>query len=91
MAGGIRTCERITQLLVFKRRQHLHRQERRGRRRIAAACTASTMAGGAMPLSRVGGRILATTGPVSLSLKDAYWRKHAEGWHHTPVRPLEFA
>jgi branched-chain amino acid aminotransferase len=22
-------------------------------------------------------------------LKDTYWRKHEEGWHRTPVRPLE--
>jgi branched-chain amino acid aminotransferase len=22
-------------------------------------------------------------------LRDTYWRKHDEGWHRTPVRPLE--
>jgi branched-chain amino acid aminotransferase len=25
-------------------------------------------------------------GPLSLRLKDLYWRKHREGWHRTPVR-----
>ena len=28
-------------------------------------------------------------GPLSLKLKQAYWRKHEEGWHRTPVRPLD--
>jgi hypothetical protein len=27
-------------------------------------------------------------GPISMLLKDTYWRKHEEGWHRTPVRPL---
>jgi branched-chain amino acid aminotransferase len=27
-------------------------------------------------------------GPISTRLKDIYWRKHEEGWHHTPVRYL---
>jgi branched-chain amino acid aminotransferase len=65
----------------------------RGELEDADEVFAATTAGGVMPVSRVGGRILGNDrpGPVSLSLKDAYWRKHAEGWHYTPVRPLEFA
>jgi branched-chain amino acid aminotransferase len=52
---------------------------------------AATTAGGVMPASRIGGRILGNDrpGPVSLALKQAYWQRHAEGWHRTPVRPLE--
>jgi branched-chain amino acid aminotransferase len=48
----------------------------------------ATTAGGVMPVSRVGRRILGNDrpGPVSARLKDLYWRKHAEGWHATPVR-----
>jgi branched-chain amino acid aminotransferase len=48
---------------------------------------AATTAGGVMPVSRVGGRILGNDrpGPVSLRLKAAYWRAHAAGWHRTPV------
>jgi branched-chain amino acid aminotransferase len=52
---------------------------------------AATTAGGVMPVSRVGSRILGNDrpGPLSLKLKQAYWRKHEEGWHRTPVRPLD--
>ena len=52
---------------------------------------AATTAGGVMPVSRVGRRILGNDrpGPLSLALKQAYWRRHEEGWHRTPVRPLE--
>ncbi|MBR1234762.1 aminotransferase class IV [Bradyrhizobium sp. AUGA SZCCT0182] len=48
----------------------------------------ATTAGGVMPASRIGGRILGNDrpGPISTRLKDIYWRKHDEGWHHTPVR-----
>jgi branched-chain amino acid aminotransferase len=51
----------------------------------------ATTAGGVMPASRIGGRILGNDrpGPISMLLKDTYWRKHEEGWHRTPVRPLE--
>jgi branched-chain amino acid aminotransferase len=51
----------------------------------------ATTAGGVMPASRIGGRILGNDrpGPISMRLKDTYWRKHEEGWHRTPVRPLE--
>jgi branched-chain amino acid aminotransferase len=44
-----------------------------------------------MPASRIGARILGNDrpGPISMLLKDAYWRKHEEGRHRTPVRPLE--
>ena len=48
---------------------------------------AATTAGGVMPITRVATRILSNgaPGPVSRQIKDAYWRKHAEGWHLTPV------
>jgi len=48
---------------------------------------AATTAGGVMPVARVGGRILGNDrpGPVSLRLKELYWRKHEEGWHRTAV------
>ncbi|MFI5012149.1 MAG: aminotransferase class IV [Hyphomicrobiales bacterium] len=51
---------------------------------------AATTAGGVMPVARVGRRILGNDrpGPISTMLKDAYWRKHEEGWYRTPVRPL---
>ncbi len=54
---------------------------------------AATTAGGVMPASRVATRIIGNDrpGPVSLALKEAYWRRHAEGWHRTPVRELEQA
>ncbi len=50
----------------------------------------ATTAGGVMPGSRIGERILGNDrpGPVSLKLKHAYWKKHEEGWHRTPVRKL---
>ena len=52
---------------------------------------AATTAGGVMPVARIGKRILGNDrpGPVSLALKQAYWRKHEEGWHRTLVRKLE--
>jgi branched-chain amino acid aminotransferase len=48
----------------------------------------ATTAGGVMPVSRIGTRILGNDrpGPVTLSLKQAYWQRHREGWHRTPVR-----
>jgi branched-chain amino acid aminotransferase len=51
---------------------------------------AATTAGGVMPVARVSGRILGNDrpGPVSMALKQAYWKRHDEGWHRTSVRPL---
>lgn len=51
---------------------------------------AATTAGGVMPVSRVGPRILGNDrpGPLSTRLKTLYWRKHREGWHATRVRAL---
>jgi branched-chain amino acid aminotransferase len=48
----------------------------------------ATTAGGVMPVSRVNGRILGNDrpGPLSLRLKELYWRRHAEGWYATPIR-----
>lgn len=50
----------------------------------------ATTAGGVMPASRLGKRILGNDrpGPISLQLKQRYWDKHEEGWHRTEVRPL---
>lgn len=52
---------------------------------------AATTAGGVMPVSRIGRRILGNDrpGPVSLRLKQLYWQRHREGWHATKVRSLE--
>ena len=52
---------------------------------------AATTAGGVMPVSRVGSRILGNDrpGPISVALKQAYWQRHEEGWHRTPVRALD--
>jgi branched-chain amino acid aminotransferase len=49
---------------------------------------AATTAGGVMPVARVGASILGNDrpGPLSLRLKETYWRKHAEGWLRTEVR-----
>lgn len=48
----------------------------------------ATTAGGVIPASRIGTRILCNDrpGPVSTRLRDLYWSRHAEGWHGTPVR-----
>jgi branched-chain amino acid aminotransferase len=52
---------------------------------------AATTAGGVMPVSRIGKRILGNDrpGPVSLALKQAYWQRHEEGWHRTQVRKFD--
>ncbi|MGI4942614.1 MAG: aminotransferase class IV [Janthinobacterium lividum] len=52
---------------------------------------AASTAGGLMPFVRVGERILgnARPGPISERLRQAYWQRHEEGWHRTPVRALE--
>jgi branched-chain amino acid aminotransferase len=48
---------------------------------------AATTAGGVMPVSRIGNRILGNDrpGPISARLKAFYWQKHEAGWHRTPV------
>ena len=47
----------------------------------------SSTAGGVMPIVRVDDRVLGNgrPGPLSVRLKERYWRKHEEGWHATPV------
>jgi branched-chain amino acid aminotransferase len=47
----------------------------------------SSTAGGVMPVSRVDERILGNgrPGPVTLRIRESYWRKHEQGWHATPV------
>lgn len=51
----------------------------------------TSTAGGVMPISRVGKRILGNDrpGPVFAALRDAYWRSHDDERYRTPVRPLE--
>jgi branched-chain amino acid aminotransferase len=48
---------------------------------------ACTTAGGIMPAARIDGRIMNNDrpGPLSMRIKDAFWRRRAEGWHATPV------
>jgi len=48
---------------------------------------AATTAGGIMPVSRVGKRILGNDrpGPISARLKQQYWQRHSQGWHYTAV------
>lgn len=48
----------------------------------------STTAGGIMPVSRLGKRILTgdRPGPISTLLKDTFWEKRRQGWHATPVK-----
>ena len=47
----------------------------------------STTAGGVMPVSRIDRTILSNDrpGPISLRIKETYWRKHDEGWLATPI------
>ncbi|WGF89552.1 aminotransferase class IV [Marinivivus vitaminiproducens] len=47
----------------------------------------STTAGGIMPVSRLGGRILGNDrpGPISARLRETFWARRAEGWHATPI------
>jgi branched-chain amino acid aminotransferase len=47
----------------------------------------ATTAGGVMPVARLNERIIGNDrpGPVSVRLKELYWRKHDEGWHRTAV------
>ncbi len=51
----------------------------------------STTAGGIMPVSRLGSRILGNDrpGPISSRLRKAYWDKRREGWHATPMTTIE--
>ncbi|WP_159715962.1 aminotransferase class IV [Geminicoccus flavidas] len=47
----------------------------------------STTAGGVMPVSRLGSRILGNDrpGPISAKLRETFWEKRRQGWHATPV------
>ncbi|HEV2551628.1 MAG TPA: aminotransferase class IV [Stellaceae bacterium] len=47
----------------------------------------ATTAGGIMPVSRIGGRILGNDrpGPISSRLRATFWAKRVEGWHATPI------
>lgn len=47
----------------------------------------ATTAGGIMPASRIGGRIMGNDrpGPISTALKERFWAKRAAGWHGEPV------
>lgn len=47
----------------------------------------STTAGGIMPVSRLGSRLLNndSPGPISSRLRETFWEKRRQGWHATPV------
>jgi branched-chain amino acid aminotransferase len=47
----------------------------------------STTAGGIMPVSRLGRRILGNDrpGPISARLREVFWEKRRQGWHATPI------
>ncbi len=47
----------------------------------------SSTAGGVMPISRVDECIFSNgrPGPVTMRIRELYWRKHEQGWHATPV------
>jgi branched-chain amino acid aminotransferase len=47
----------------------------------------STTAGGVMPASRLGSRILGNDrpGPISARLRETFWEKRRQGWHATPI------
>ena len=47
----------------------------------------STTAGGIMPVSRLGTRILGNDrpGPIASTLRELFWEKRRAGWHATPV------
>ena len=47
----------------------------------------STTAGGVMPASRLGARILGNDrpGPISARLRETFWEKRRQGWHATPI------
>jgi branched-chain amino acid aminotransferase len=47
----------------------------------------STTAGGVMPVSRLGSRILGNDrpGPISARLRETFWEKRRQGWHATPI------
>ncbi|HEX2528232.1 MAG TPA: aminotransferase class IV [Geminicoccus sp.] len=47
----------------------------------------STTAGGVMPASRLGTRILGNDrpGPISARLRETFWEKRRQGWHATPI------
>ena len=47
----------------------------------------SSTAGGIMPVSRIDGRRMSNDapGPLSMRLREAFWRRRAEGWHATPI------
>jgi len=47
----------------------------------------STTAGGIMPVGRIDGDPIGRggPGPLTIRLRDLYWRRHEEGWHGTRV------
>ncbi len=47
----------------------------------------STTAGGIMPVSRLGARILGNDrpGPISAQLRATFWDKRRDGWHASPI------
>ena len=51
----------------------------------------TSTAGGVIPITRVGQRILGNDrpGPVSTAISEGYWRMHSDDQYRTPVRALE--
>lgn len=47
----------------------------------------SSTAGGIMPATRVNGQFIGKgkPGPLTVQLRELYWRKHEQGWHGTAV------
>jgi branched-chain amino acid aminotransferase len=53
----------------------------------------TSTAGGVIAITRVATTILGNDKPGAITtiLKDAYWKKHTEGWHRAQVRALDLA
>lgn len=84
--------EGITRMSVFELCDELKIPRHIGRLSVAELREAdeiftSTTAGGVMPVSRLDGRILGNDrpGPISMKLRELYWKKHEQGWHATPI------
>ena len=84
--------EGITRKTVFELCEELHipheiRPIGRAELEDADELLFSTTAGGIMPASRLGTRILGNDrpGPISARLRETFWAKRRQGWHATPI------
>jgi branched-chain amino acid aminotransferase len=77
------TMQIATELGLESEERRISAEELRGADEIFITSTG----GGIMPVTRVDGRILGNDvpGPITGRLRDAYWRKHSDGWESTPV------